>query len=521
MPPSPDLEKLVGLIAQSIALLHAQRGDDALRCLDEALRIAPDFPPALVKRGSVLQALSRHREAIADFERCLALKPDMPHVRELRDAALGAALDKLDLDLANGSEQAQTLCERAGLLRLVQRDAEALASYRQALGFNARHIDALIGMGNLLLRMNRHDDALACYEQILAFAPDNVMALFNRGNVLQQNACYGEALSSYAAALAGRPGLSEALMEQAHCRLAMGEFQAGWPLFEARWDTEQLRDAKLKTDAPMWRGEPLHDTAVLLLWAEQGLGDTIQFARYLPLVALRAKNVVLQVPASLKTVIAASINSLTLRVVSDREPLALHTYTVHCPLMSLPLLFGTNLQSIPDDIPYLKTPDANAALWRFRLGERSKPRIGLVWSGGQRRLNNPTRDMPLAQLRPLMQHDADWICLQKNLSGADLQTLATMPSIRCVGDELADFADTAAVIEQLDLVISVDSAVAHLAGALGKPVWLMLRKSGEWRWMHGRTDSPWYPSHRLFRQQAHGEWADVVQAIVRQLASLG
>ncbi|MFI4939178.1 MAG: tetratricopeptide repeat protein, partial [Burkholderiales bacterium] len=485
--PGPDLEKLVGLIAQSITLLHAQRGDDALRCLEEALCIAPDFPPALVKRGNVLQALSRHLEAIADFDRCLALKSDMPHVRELRDAAVAAAL----------------------------------ASYRPAPDVDAGNIDALNDMGNLLLRVNRHDDALACYEQILAFAPDNAMALFNRGNVLQQNACYGAALSSYAAALAGRPGLPEVLIEQAHCRLAMGEFQAGWPLFEARWDTEQLRGAKLKTDAPLWCGEPLQDDAdtdaVLLLWAEQGVGDTIQFARYLPLVALRAKNVMVRVPASLQTVIAASVNAPTLHVVDEREPLPLHT--VHCPLMSLPLMFGTNLQSIPDDIPYLKTPDANTALWRARLGERGKPRIGLVWAGGQRRLNNPTRDMPLAQLRPLLQHDAEWISLQKDLSGADLQTLATMPSIRCVGNELADFADTAAVIEQLDLVISVDSAVAHLAGALGKPVWLMLRKSGEWRWMQGRSDSPWYPLHRLFRQQAHGEWGDVVQAIVRQLAS--
>jgi hypothetical protein len=333
--------------------------------------------------------------------------------------------------------------------------------------------------------------------------------------VWQQNGRYREALSSYDMALAGRPDLPEVLVEQAHCRLALGEFQAGWPLFEARWDTEQLRGAKLKTAAPLWRGETVGAAAVLLLWAEQGFGDTLQFVRYLPLVASRVENVVLRVPVGLRALIAAMENGHSIHVIGDDEPLAPHD--LHCPLMSLPLAFGTDVQTIPAAVPYLKAPAAVAARWRTELGARRKPRIGLVWAGGQRLLNNPTRDMRLELLRPLLQHDAEWFSLQKSMSDDDLLTLETMPPMRCVGDELANFADTAGLIEQLDLIISVDSAVAHLAGALGKPVCLMLRKSGEWRWMQRRTDSPWYPSHRIFRQHTHGDWAHVVQEIAQHL----
>lgn len=510
-----DLATTVALIARGIVKLHEQRADLALHCLDEALGIIPDFPPALVKRGVVLQALSRHAESIADFDRCLTLKPDMPHVRELRDTALRSALDSLDLALANRPARAQILFERGGILSRLQRDAEAFASYRQALDVDSLHVGAQNQMGNLLLRMNRHEDALACYERILALVPDDMIALFNRGNVLQQNSRYVEAISSYDAALAGRPDWPEVQIERAHCRLAMGEFQTGWRLFESRWDTEQLRGAKLKSNSPLWCGEIVGADAVLLLWAEQGLGDTLQFVRYLSLAAQRAANIVVRVPASLRELIASAENGSAMRVIGDDEPLPPHD--AQCPLMSLPMVFGTGLETIPADIPYLKTPDASAARWRAQLGVRSKPRIGLVWAGGQRLLNNPTRDMRLELLRPLLQRDAEWFGLQKAISGADMKTLRSMPQINCIGDGLANFAETAGLIEQLDLIISVDSAVAHLAGALGKPVWLMLRKSGEWRWMQRRADSPWYPSHRIFRQQTHGEWEHVVRELSQHL----
>jgi hypothetical protein len=300
--------------------------------------------------------------------------------------------------------------------------------------------------------------------------------------------------------------------------------KTGWPLFEARWDTEQLRRAKLQSAAPMWRGEALDDTRVLLLWAEQGLGDTLQFVRYLPLIAQRASRIVLRVPTALQSLIddfaarTAAASGASIAVIRNLPTLPAHD--LHCPLMSLPLVFGSDLQSLPTDVPYLNAPEASVEKWRNILGERSKPRIGIVWAGGQRLLNNPTRDMPLRTLLPLFGYEVEWFSLQQSISAADAAILAQMPQVRCVGDEFADFADTAGLVQQLDLLVSIDSSVAHLAGALGKPVCLMLRKAGEWRWLHDHADSPWYPKHRIFRQLSHGAWESVVRDIGEQLKAL-
>ena len=530
MSSGPELEQAVGLIAQCTPLLHAQRFDDALDCLNQALQIVPDYPVALAKRGVVLQMMGRHREAITDFDRCLAIKSGLSHVDVMRARSLRAVLADLESNLNQDPPQVSGLYERGLLLLRLQHDAEALASFQWVTDLDARHVGALNSMGNCLLRMNRHDEALACYEKILSFAPNDVIALVNRGNVLQQNARYHDALASYAAALTLRPGFAEVLIEEAHCQLALGDLHAGWPLFEARWDTEQLRHARLKTDAPMWRGEVAGDNGVLLLWAEQGLGDTLQFVRYLPMVVERMPHVILRVPASLKSLIAyfaervaeTSAKAVSIAVVgNDQLPEIHNAHDLHCPLMSLPMIFGSDLQSLPAANPYLHAPESRVEKWRSKLGMASKPRIGIVWAGGQRLLNNPTRDMRLDLLLPLLEYDADWFSLQQSISSADAAILAQIPELRSVGDELTDFADTAGLIAQLDLIISIDSSVAHLAGALGKPVWLMLRKSGEWRWMHGRDDTPWYPHHRLFRQHTHGEWQAVVQEMVQHFQLFG
>lgn len=521
-----DVERTVGLIAQSISLLQMERTDDALQCLNQALEIAPDFPLTLVKRGAVLQRMARHRDAIADFDRCLALTPDLAHVVAMRDTALQAALATLEDDLSQTPVQVTVLYERADLLLRLTRDADALSAFQQVLECDACHAGALNAMGNLLLRMSRFDDALACYERILEFAPDDVVALVNRGNVLQQNGRYGDALASYDAALAVRPGFAEALIEQAHCHLALGDMQAGWTLYEARWGTEQMREqlrrARLQSMAPMWRGDALGESNVLLLWAEQGLGDTLQFVRYLPMVAQRAPRIVLRVQGALKSLFCcfaehiAATCATTISVIGNDQALSPHDW--HCPLMSLPMIFGSDLQSLPADVPYLQAPESSIAKWRTRLGAGGKLRIGLVWAGVRHMLNNSTRDVPLRMLLPLLELDAEWFSLQQSISDADAALLARLPQVRSVGDELTDLADTAGLVTQLDLIVSVDSSVAHLAGALGKPVWLMLRKSGEWRWLPGRDDSPWYPLHCIFRQQHHGEWESVVHEMIQQFS---
>ncbi len=514
MPMSPKAEQVLALVTRSIALQQQGQNDAALACLDEALALAPDFPVTLVRRGTLLLTLGRPSAALADFDRSLLHKA-MPHVLPLRDAALQGALQELE----SKAFDAPSCCECAAMLERIARTADAEAAYRRAIELDAYSHPAWIGLGNLLLRTNRHAEALACYEAVLGFAPDDFVALFNRGNALQKDCRFAEALASYAAAQEKRPDFAEIRMEQAHCHLATGDWQAGWPLFESRWQTRQLQSAKLATTAPQWQGESLPQ-ATLLLWAEQGLGDTLQFVRYLPLAAERVGRVLLRVPASLVNLVkemAAPLPSVT--VLWQDE--ALPPHDVHCPLMSLPLAFGTTPQSIPYDVPYLRAPADYAEKWKDAFGPRTEPhnklRIAIVWSGGQRRLNNPTRDMPLAALLPLFEaSDAigvQWLSLQKDISDAGAAILAQHPQIRRMEQGLGDFADTAAILAQVDLLISVDTAVVHLAGAMGKPVWLVLRKAGEWRWLRDTAVSPWYPGLRLFRQTKHGDWIAPVDAM--------
>jgi tetratricopeptide (TPR) repeat protein len=512
-----DLQRARGLVENSIALLQQQQIESALQCLNEALQAVPNLPSALVKRASVLQALGRHRQALDDFNVCLALSPKLAHLKPQRDLSLQAVLAEIDVQLTSSEDPASLWCERAMLLMRALQDDAALDGFRQALASDAGHIDALINMGNLLLRLNRRDEALSCYQRILQIDPGNVIALFNSGNVMQQDGRYQEALACYDAALQYRRDLPEALMEKAHCHLALGEWEQGWRLFESRWDTQQLRNAKLQTDALMWKGEMLDASQVLLLWAEQGLGDTLQFVRFLPTIVQRAQTIVLRVPASLKALVVHAVAQIgaTIIVIENSEPLPAHA--MHCPLMSLPLVLVKTPDNLTVQASYLFAPSASSEKWNRALGGKVKPRIGIVWAGGQRLLNNPTRDMRLELLLPLFALDAQWIGLQQSMSDADAALLQQIPQINNVGDQLMDFADTAGLVTQLDLLISIDSSVAHLAGAMGKPVWLLLRKSGEWRWMQERDDSVWYPGHRLFRQQRHGNWLAPIQEILAEL----
>jgi tetratricopeptide (TPR) repeat protein len=511
---SPPAEQIVALIARSIGLQQGGHNEAALAVLDQAVALAPDFPVTLIKRGSLLLTMGRARAALTDFDRSLA-RQKMDHVGPLRDAALQGAL----LELKGNLSTASAYCEYAALLERVARHDEAQAAYRRAVELDAHSHTGWIGLGNLLLKTNRHAEALACYEAVLAFAPADFIALFNRGNALQKDCRHPEALASYAAAAKQRPDFAELKMEQAHCHLAMGDWQSGWNLFESRWATRQLQGAGLRTSTPQWRGEAMQQ-AVLLLWAEQGFGDTLQFLRYLPMAVERTGQTLLRVPASLLALCKELEKALpTLTVLAQEEVMPPHD--AHCPLMSLPLAFGTTPQTIPRNVPYLRVPESRVEKWKDAIGARSKPRIALVWSGGQRLLNNPTRDLPLAALLPLLDAtDAEWLSLQKDISVPDADLLARYPQIRRMDGELHDFADTAAILAQCDLLISIDSAVAHLAGAMGMPVWLVLRKAAEWRWLAEGRDSAWYPKHRLWRQASHGQWLEPVDQVREALKQL-
>ena len=503
----------------SNSLRQEKRHEEALRRLEEAISMDPKFFPVFVEKGIVLFELARYEESLECFDLFLKYISNS-QVRELRDNCLRHALANYDRILAEGRADAEVLLNRGDILQRLHHYDSALYNYNLALEIHVSNVvDVLNRRGNSLLDLDRPEDALESYNRALELAP-RVPAygslLFNRANVLQKLARMDEALESYTQALAYKPDLAEAKMEQSHCRLAMGDFKRGFQEYESRWENDQLKPAKLVSSEPLWLGQESLAGKTILLWAEQGFGDTIQFLRYVPLVAKSAGLTILRVPTPLLSL--AQTLDCPVSIITFSDPLPPHNF--NCPLMSLPLAFGTTLESVPSDVPYLNAKADQVENWRNQLGPGTRLRIGLVWAGRRRAPVNRTRDMGLEVFDPLTRLDVEIISLQKEIPDQDKRVIESMPKITCLGDKLSDFADTAAVIENLDMVIGVDSAVAHLAGAQGKPVWIMLRHSGEWRWLLERSDSPWYPTAQLFRQKKPGDWAGVVSDITQQLQTL-
>lgn len=455
-----DALHLLGVLAG-----QRQRPSLALRLIDQALGLDPRHALAHYNRGLALKALKRQREALDSFETALRLDSSM----------------------------AQAHFERAHALHELQRPLEALLGYEQALRLRA----------------------------------DYAEAHYNRAVVLRELARWPEALQAYDRAVAARPDYALAHAGQATLRLLLGDYERGWAQFEWRWREQSTARERREFGRPPWLGEQPLQGRRILLHAEQGMGDTLQFCRYAPLVADLGAHVILQVPAPL----VEPLRSLrgVAEIIADGG--ALPPFDCHCPLMSLPLAFRTTLASIPAQLPYLRADSARRAAWRLRMQSAGALKVGLVWAGGFRPRQpelagvNARRNIPLAALAPLQHPGIHFFSLQKGQPAeSELKELRAHgwsgPRIVELGPELRDFADTAAVIENLDLVISVDTSTAHLAGALGKPVWILNRFDTCWRWLLDRTDTPWYPTARLYRQLHPGDWEGVVARLRTDLLQL-
>jgi len=390
---------------------------------------------------------------------------------------------------------------------------QALEHESRALALRPDHLEALCNRGIALRALDRVDDALADYDRVLAARPDFVPALNLRGVALAALNRHGEALACYARALTIESHYAPAHLNRALSELVTGDLEAGWPDFEWRWTGSDTQIPKRPFTQPQWRGENARGRT-LLVHAEQGLGDAIQMGRYVAAMAERGIDVVLEVQPALHGL----LSQLPARVVAMGE--ALPNFDLHCPILSLPLAFGTTLDSIPAQATHLRAPPVHARRWRERLGGSDRLRIGIAWSGSTTLRNDRNRSIALSRLAPL--RDPRWtlVSLQKEVRDADMEALGTGEPIVHFGHELADFLDTAALMEQLDLVVTVDTAVAHLAGAMGKPVWLLLPYAPDWRWLLDREDSPWYPSARLFRQQQAGDWDPVIERIGHEILRL-
>ena len=450
---------LLGVIA-----LQTRHPEPAVELIGKAIALNPEIAEAYFNRGLALQKLGRPEAALLSFDRAIALKPDF----------------------------AKAYSNRGNALRDLQRYTAALASYDRAIALRPDHAEAYSNRGMVLGNLKRYTDALASYDKAIALKPDLAWAHWNRSL----------------------------------CLLLLGRFEEGWRLHE--WRKKCVgRNATRTFPQPLWLGKQDIAGKTLFLWWQQGFGDTIQFCRYATLAEARGAKVVMAVQQPLLELLKEV--SPTIQIINQDEVPTDFDY--HCPLLSLPLAFGTTLETIPANIPYLEANAEKSLFWQEKLGEKNKLRVGLVWSGGFRPDQpevwavNRRRNIPLAKLAALKNPDIDFYSLQKG-QPAELELAELIrnnwdgPKIIDLTSLLNDFSDTAALIENLDLVISVDTSTAHLAGALRKPVWILNRFDTCWRWLLDRTDSPWYPTAKLYRQEKAGDWDAVIQRVKTDLTGL-
>jgi tetratricopeptide (TPR) repeat protein len=511
------------LCNRAVTLQEVGRLEEALASYDRALALRPNYAMALYNRGGALRELSRLEAALASYDHALAVQPNYAEALFNRGNTLHdlrrfeEALASYDDALALRPGDAAILANRGASLHELQRFEEALASYDRTLVVRPHNVEVLYNRGNTLHDLQRFDEALASYEAAVMHRPDYVEALTNRGVVLHVLKRFAEALASYERALTLRPQFAEAHFSEALCRLLIGDFEHGWKKYEWRWETRQLAQDKRQFVQPLWLGSNDIAGKTILLHGEQGYGDAIQFCRYVPLVAMRGARVILEVPAPLRELMS-SLSGVAQVV---ERGASLPDFDLQCPLLSLPLAFATRLDTIPAATPYLSASPQAKMDWDNELGSRQRLRVGLAWSGSPTNKNDKHRSIPLRTLLPLLDADVTFVSLQKDVRPTDAAVLRECSTrLRDIRNELRAFSDTAAVISNLDLVITADTSVAHLAGALAKPVWVLLPFVNDWRWLLDRNDSPWYPSARLFRQDVTRVWEPVIAQVHAALLDL-
>jgi len=499
-------------------LSQQDRHQEGLQWVEAAIALKPDFSDAYNNHGIMLEKLGRYEEALASCDKAIALDPNFVEAYSNRANAL-QGLKRYDDALASCNQAiAINPCSpeahnnRAHALQKLERYTEALASCEQAIALAPRFAQAHSNRSHALEKLEGFEEALASSNQAVALAPTNHEFQNNRAIVLEQLLQYDEALKAYDAAIALYPDYASAHWNKGLVQLRLGKYKEGWELYEWRWKRpEHEGDLHIYPQAPWLGKEPVSDQTILL-HSEQGLGDSIQFCRYVPLLAARGAKVILEVPDSLIALMSTLEGNPQVISRGSTPP----PFNLHCPLMSLPLAFETICDTIPAHVPYLHANPEKHAKWKEHLGIKTKPRIGLAWSGIPLHKNDHNRSMSLETLAPLWALDMEFHCLQKEIRAEDMRVLSECPMTSHT-QHLQDFSDTAALAAEMDLIISVDTSVAHLAGALGKPVWIMLPFIPDWRWMMHRKDSLWYPTARLFREPKAHDWASVVADVVKEL----
>lgn len=479
VPPDAD-----ALYNAGVGLYRRGRIHEAVACFDRAIAYAPDHVPALANRGTALVQLDRCEEALAAFDRALDLAPAHPVLLDGKGDAL------------------------VGLKRM----AEAREAFRDFAAAAPDRADAWFKLGGAEADQGRLEAALSAFDRALALQPAKADAAYARGDVLRDLGRFDEALKAYDRAISLGDAV-DAPINKALLLMLLGDHEQGLPLYETRWRSAQS-DVAAPLDPALWSGRARLGGKRLLLRAEQGFGDTIQMLRYVPVLAAAGARVWVQVQRPLLEIARTAPGAIDVLPLEDKPP----KVDITCPMMSLPLLLGRRFDA-PGPSAYLQAPHEATRAWRARLGESGRRRIGLAWSGNALHRNDRNRSLPIGTLELLLKAEAEFVSLQTAHRPQDARLIAPSGPVRDVSDQLRDFADTAGLIKALDLVVTVDTAVAHLAGALGKPVWILLPFVPDFRWGLGSSTTPLYPSARLFRQPKRGAWEAVVAEVGRALGA--
>ena len=462
------------------------RPQEAARAYERAVRADPSHAEAWYNLGTTRQIQENPGKAAEAYRRALALRPANP-----------AAENNLGL-----------------VLKAEGHITDSIAAFRRALALKPDHAVAMVNLGAVLQHENRLSEAVSILSQALVLNPGDARAYGNLGNAYLAQNRPREAVAAYEKALSIDPSFSGNVYNIALARLLMGDLARGWVGYESRLDTAE-HAKKYPCRMPRWKAGDSISGRRLLVYAEQGLGDTLQFIRFVPLLEPLGAAVTVQVPSSLKPLLLGAAGRAA--VIGTRDPLPEHD--LQCSLLSLPRHLGTTAESIPRQVPYLAPPPGKFEQWKQVFSKAAGPKVGLVWAGNPKHQFDHNRSLPLRELAPITEGaPAHFFSLQKQVRPTDLEVLRATPRITDLSPYLSTFNDTAAVVSALDLVITVDTSVAHLAGALGKNTWVLLSHAPDWRWLMDRSDSPWYPTVRLFRQAELGQWAPVMRTLKEALA---
>ncbi|MDY0101273.1 MAG: tetratricopeptide repeat protein [Bacilli bacterium] len=501
---------------KGIVLRKLKHPNDSLQSYTKAIEIEPNNAEYLFKQGVILGELKQFDEAIKSYKKAININPDLADayynigniLKELEE--FSHALQNYDKAIFIQPDHENAYFNRGVILTILDRFDEALISYNKAISLKPNWADAYFKQALVLSELNRLDEALISHDKAMSFGVDNAKAYYKKGFFLKSLKRFDEALENYDHAITLDPNYPKTYLNKAMLLLLLGDFKKGFELYEWRFKKDH------HFSQPLWLGEESLKGKTILLYNEQGLGDTIQFCRYAKQVVDLGAKVILQTQQSLIGLLRG-LNGISEFVT---EGSVLPPFDYQCPLLSLPHALNTTIDTIPNNTAYLFSDKDIVDIWRDRIGIKTKLRIGIAWSGNAKHMNDHNRSIVLGDFIEKLPKNYEYISLQKEIQDSDKKTLLVNPQIKHFEDSINDFSDTAAICELVDIVISVDTSIAHLSAAMGKQTWILLPYIPDWRWLLDRKDSPWYSSAKLYRQDKTRVWTSVLEQIKSDLLKL-